>query len=348
MSLESSYGTIETWLTVFTTIVVVGLVFEYRDGLKKLFTTWPIDWKHALTMAGAIAVVIGVAGELFTEYKASGIEGKLESTNTSVEQLLFSAAQNADREIAEDNKVASSAASDAAKLGVDVKGLHDYVSTQEGSLTTEMTRVQTYTDTQMKQARTVIAQLHAEQGKLDKASNDALASASQAQAALAEVNKAKSELTNAVTTITKLQDEVHDLTTDRVLTPGQVEQLKDSAGLAGKFVFDMSSSRDADSVNLAIQIAKTLKDAGWDWQARGTLDSIGGPDVPMIGSYFGRNVAAGSCASKWDQFLPAVNAIYNILPAFGIPVTGDKEDDVDGPKRGFACDRLHVFVGSKH
>jgi hypothetical protein len=121
-----------------------------------------------------------------------------------------------------------------------------------------------------------------------------------------------------------------------------------SASLAGKFIFDISSSRDADSVNLAIQIGKTLKDAGWDWQPRSTLDAIGGPDIPLMGSFFGRNVAVGSCASKWDTFLPAANAIFNPLTQMGIPVSGDKEDDADDVKKGFPCDRLHVFVGSKH
>lgn len=299
-------------------------------------------------MAGAILVVIGVGGELVTEYLASKVEGNLDTANTTTESLLFSAARTADQEIAEDNKTASSAASDAARLGVDVTNLHAFVDSQEGELTTQMRRFQTYAQTEMRQGNAVIAQLNAEKGSLDKASKNALTSASQAQAALDEVKKAQVELSAAVTTITKLEDQVRDLTTDRVLTAEQVDRLKDNADLAGKFMFDMSSGRDADSVNLAVQIGKTLKDAGWDWRPRSTLDAIGGPDVPMMGSFFGRNVAVGSCASKWDTFLPAANAIFNSLTQMGIPVSGDKEDDADEAKKGVPCDRLHVFVGSKH
>jgi hypothetical protein len=130
-ALESSYGGIEFWLFVFTAFVVVGLVIEYRVGFRKLLCEWPIDRPHAVTMIGAILVVVGVAGELITEYKASEVEGRLQSLSRQTEGLLFSEASDAEAKIADDNSIATNAANDAAALGVTVSNLHSFVDGKE-------------------------------------------------------------------------------------------------------------------------------------------------------------------------------------------------------------------------
>jgi predicted trehalose synthase len=82
-------------------------------------------------MIGAILVVVGVAGELITEYKASEVEGRLQSLSRQTEGLLFSEASDAEAKIADDNSIATNAANDAAALGVTVSNLHSFVDGKE-------------------------------------------------------------------------------------------------------------------------------------------------------------------------------------------------------------------------
>jgi hypothetical protein len=216
-ALEYSYERIEFWLFFFTALVVIGLLVEYREGLKKLFSEWPIDWPHAATMIGAILVVAGVAAELVTEYWASKIEGGLQTVSTQTEGLLFSEASNAEEKIADDNRIATSAAKDAANLGVTANNLHDVVAAKEKELHDQFAAYRQYAEDEKRHVNSVIVELTKDKEKLDRARDDALASAAKAEVSLQAVTKAQSELTAAVTTINDLQQQVHDLTTDRTI-----------------------------------------------------------------------------------------------------------------------------------
>jgi hypothetical protein len=170
-ALQSSYDSIENWLFFFTALVVVGLVIEYRGGLKKLLTEWPIDWPHAATMIGAILVVIGVAGELLEEVRASSVEGKLQRNGGDAQQLLYQEAASAEGKIAKDDRIAKEASDEAGRLGVDLGNLHDFVDKKDES------------------AKRLIAELRRDRDELAKESSEAKAADLSAKAQIAELRK---------------------------------------------------------------------------------------------------------------------------------------------------------------
>lgn len=190
-ALESSYESIEFWLFLFTALVVIGLVVEYREGLKKLFSEWPIDWSHAATMIGAILVVVGVVGELVTEFWASKIESGLQTVSTQTERLLFAEAADADKKIADDNKIAMNAAKHAADLGVRVDELPSFVAQKRKEINDEINDFQKSAVDQKRQTDALIAGLNSDRQKLDRSRIEAVEAANQAKDALAAVTAAR-------------------------------------------------------------------------------------------------------------------------------------------------------------
>jgi hypothetical protein len=87
---SSSLDSWQFWLWVTTLIVVIGLPIEYWDDLRRLFskdanpappgniwTRLRIQKKLALEVLGGILITVGVAGELFVQFKASKVETDL-------------------------------------------------------------------------------------------------------------------------------------------------------------------------------------------------------------------------------------------------------------------------------
>jgi hypothetical protein len=241
-TLEGSYERTEFWLFIFTAFVVLGLVIEYRSGLRKLFTEWPIDWTHAATMVGAILVVLGVAGELVTEYKASEFAGGLQALSRQTERLLFSEASDAEEKIADDNNIATNAAKDAANLGVTVGTLHDFVNAKEGELDSQLTALKSFSNDEHRRAAATIAALTRDRADLAQARTDAQAAASSAEIELAAYRKE---------------------TAPRTINPEQRRQI-DAAikGKVGSVVVQSLPNRGEDTYSYALDIVDTLKAAG--------------------------------------------------------------------------------------
>ena len=81
-----------------------------------------------------------------TEFRASKIESGLQSVSTQTEGFLFSEASDADAKIDEDNRIATTAAKDAADLGVTVGNLHDFVIANKKELSDQFTAIRKYAD----------------------------------------------------------------------------------------------------------------------------------------------------------------------------------------------------------
>lgn len=76
-SKEASLDVWGKWLVITTGIVIVGLIIEYTpEFIERLDKS---KWKSWFVMLGAIGVVLGVAGEGITEFKALRTEGQLRS-----------------------------------------------------------------------------------------------------------------------------------------------------------------------------------------------------------------------------------------------------------------------------
>lgn len=113
-ALETSLDSVETWLTVSTVAVIIGLVLEYWhdvvelvDAIKlrsrrPLFFNFssPFPWKKLQAMAGGALVTVGVAGELWFQSRASNIQTFIRSDSHQIEALLDGKAADADKEAA--------------------------------------------------------------------------------------------------------------------------------------------------------------------------------------------------------------------------------------------------------
>lgn len=109
-ALEKSLDSLSVWLTVWTALVVLGLGVELADDLKKVVKERPMEWtKHLLVIGGGLLITIGVAGELFVQFKASKVETVLRADSHQVEALLNKQAADANKEAEEVRKEAASA-----------------------------------------------------------------------------------------------------------------------------------------------------------------------------------------------------------------------------------------------
>jgi hypothetical protein len=86
--LETSLGSLEFWLTVMTGLVVLGLVVEYWHEIPEAISELRKErrwlWKPSCVITGAILITVGVSGELLMQFKASGKETDLRTTNDAI------------------------------------------------------------------------------------------------------------------------------------------------------------------------------------------------------------------------------------------------------------------------
>jgi hypothetical protein len=77
-SLENGMDDLHVWLLWWTGLVVVGLVLEYgfEFGKHRIAPKFSrrLSWLYPL---GGILVTLGVAGELYVEFRASSVETNL-------------------------------------------------------------------------------------------------------------------------------------------------------------------------------------------------------------------------------------------------------------------------------
>jgi len=73
-ALESRIDALTFWLEVWTSVVVLGVLLEARSLWKALtHRQWVLAGRHVAT----VLVAVGVAGELFVQFKLSPVEGSL-------------------------------------------------------------------------------------------------------------------------------------------------------------------------------------------------------------------------------------------------------------------------------
>jgi hypothetical protein len=106
-ALETSLDSIESWLTVSTVLVVIGLIIEYwhplKDFIEALHKRPPFPWKESMEIVGGVLVTIGVAGELWFQSRASNLETLIRSDSHQIEAFLKKEVDDAQRDAAELN-----------------------------------------------------------------------------------------------------------------------------------------------------------------------------------------------------------------------------------------------------
>ncbi|HUS10753.1 MAG TPA: hypothetical protein VMZ30_09830 [Pyrinomonadaceae bacterium] len=125
-NLEASSESLEAWLALWITLVVLGLVVEVAVVLTEFFHVSSYDagkrngWKLFQNLLGPILITIGVAGELGIHVKAGHINTSLRNASRSVSALLNKEAGYARREAALARKEAESARRDAEGFRLDI------------------------------------------------------------------------------------------------------------------------------------------------------------------------------------------------------------------------------------
>jgi hypothetical protein len=97
-ALNSSLGRLGFWLAFFTSLVVVGLIVEYRHEVIEFWheVRMPMaafPWTKFMGLFGGLLVTIGVAGELGIQFFASGVESALRANSQQIEGVLNKKAQ---------------------------------------------------------------------------------------------------------------------------------------------------------------------------------------------------------------------------------------------------------------
>ncbi len=96
---ERSLESIEGRIAVSTVLVVVGLIIEYWFPLYELIQEIrkrpPFPWKKLMEMTGGVLVIVGVAGELGFQFRASYLQTRIRSDNQAIESLLVESTEKA-------------------------------------------------------------------------------------------------------------------------------------------------------------------------------------------------------------------------------------------------------------
>jgi hypothetical protein len=166
-------------------------------------------------------------------------------------------------------------------------------------------------------------------------------------ATIEAAKKDEAELAASANTIKELRQELHDLTTKRVLTEQQTKELTKAASKFAKTQFDLAANHDSDSPYLAKQIGDALENAGWKWTPRFDLGSINFEGAPAIGTAFSTGLQIDLCKSEEHSMAPAANALILSLRAAGYESTHDLFADGDAGRRNEPCGKIHIVVGSK-
>ena len=132
MSLESAERALTTLrleLIVFTSLVALGLVLEYKTALKLMvlglwklltFRSTPVDRcalrKMCWHFLGALLVTIGVAGEFWIEYRQYAAENDLTRATSAERDRLRNETANANAEAGKANERASANEKEAEEL----------------------------------------------------------------------------------------------------------------------------------------------------------------------------------------------------------------------------------------
>lgn len=224
-----------TFLEIATAAVVLGVIIEViatilevRDEVAKGNAP---KLHHIFTFIGSAIVILAVAAEFVAGSRSSSLETSLRSNNERAQALL--------------SERTNEATADAVAIANKFGGLHSFVTSEVAEINGVMTDLQS------------------ESAQLMRARNEAMASAASVGKALGTVTKARADLDAAVTKISDLQGDIHDLT-----APRAIDRLRVAAQLQefAKTPFVMELASDSDAVSLAGQIGSALILAEWDWR----------------------------------------------------------------------------------
>lgn len=298
--LDSVLNRGEWTLLIFSLVVVIGVVAEHsRFNHVKL-----------LHRIGETLVVVGVLGELFGDGVIYLASSRLQTIQTSQIATLNNQAKQAELNIAVTTEK-------AARLGVSVRSLNDFVTDQE------------------RRNDLAIEELNRSSSRLNKARDDALAASAATKTALEEMERMLSKQRN-------LQQEIAVALAPRTLSVERQKLVTEAtARYKGQRYFASISQGADDGVEYWESIYAALKRAGWVYIPSGP-PSLGNPraGVPIV-SMPGVEIRVDP--AKVAELGPAAIALADALHADGTVVATTKglESDPQEADR----DKIYIVIG---
>jgi hypothetical protein len=180
VALEHSADRWHLFLEIATAGVAIGVIVEIValmwEIIGKRREKQTIERYELIAIGGAILVGLFVAAEVFIDQGATEVQTKLRSNNEATQDEL--------------DKRERKATQDAVELVQKFGGLHEYVETEERQLDSDMAAFKQFAVDERKADAAVIVEINRDRLQLEKARNDAVASAMQAQQALAKLETA--------------------------------------------------------------------------------------------------------------------------------------------------------------
>jgi|SRR5580700_2149689 myosin heavy subunit len=333
---ESFWDSVGVWLAI---AVAVGVALEAVTEFDKLARWLRLDTqerfalKHTIAKAGLLLLILALSFEVVAAIKTHNIS----------EQIIA----GLNGEIRDNQQREQELITETKALRDENNELQTALSKQEGTLQSLTSRSDKFETT----ANTLKRRMETSLTTLEKAKNDVLANASKAGAALDVVKKAQTELIAAVTTINELQQQVHDLTTDRTIDVRRVAgKLKSFA----KVPFVLEVSDDVDALDLSGQIGTALEQAGWEWKENKASDNsleFGKQlrNKPRMRIATGRGVMIQLATVDVDTLGSAAGKLIDALKDENLKnVSGYGLDDEEMKNGKKIYGVIHIFVGTKN
>lgn len=264
---------------------------------------------------GLSIVILGLALEILAQVQSNNRTG-------IVIAALDAEAKTAEANIADANKIAQKAAEDAAKLGVSVGDLHDFVTDQEGK------------------NNAAVAELKRSTAGLNKARDDALGAAELSK-------KALSDMTAALEQERIVREKMMAVITPRDFTPVQKAETKERLSKFSPMRVDIFTFGDTREIaDFGRKLAESLQSAGWSSKLWSVFNgaSYGVAGVPIF-TRKGAPAKATQAASAIESLLVDQNISAKVLDPFEgtkltLNVNGPNWDEAD------VAD-VRIFVGPK-
>jgi hypothetical protein len=278
-ALRAAFGAATSWNEWATALVVGGLIVEF---LALLFFSKDMSRKEkALLAIGSVMVAVGVGGEYV-------FGGRAASAAKALQQASDEKIAGLERDQEGDHRIATQAASDAARLGVSVGTLHNFVTGKQQEIDRQFSQFRTFAEGERKRAESVISDLNADKARLDKARSDAAASVTEAQRL---VGDAKATILEQRVALTNVRAQLSDLSSRVIVTEAatapRVIGEKETATLLtalkpfkGQSYVGMIVDGGRDEHPLWKSLDAIFRSAGWK---RGTVEFPFGDPPAAIG-----------------------------------------------------------------
>ncbi|MFM0485409.1 hypothetical protein [Paraburkholderia graminis] len=332
---ESFWDSMSVWLSAF---VALGVVMESVTDFKVLAKWTGLESRHerkeSIAKAGLLILIVALVMEVIAAIESHDISEQIISgLNTEIFQT-----QDREKALVELT----------TKLGVSNKSLNGKLSEQDSvlhSLEDRSVAFEKLAEKQKARDDTALALLKTEEGALEKAQNEASASARKAESAAEISDKVASDMEKTLHSENEMREKMRDLITPRSLSPDQTLEMSNKLiAYAGTSIDILQIGENPEIVNFHSMIEKSLLAANWKPIPSTAVGS---------GSFVGISIGVVEGASNGD--IAAAQSLVAALKAEGVAINGTglvKRADWPGfvmTPTGMVANKasIRLYIGSK-